>query len=138
MIYFGVQILHQTFQIVALSQGFALIDQRCFSVEDYDQIEPWSDSLKIDPHESAQWFFDEQEFNNSDNHGFIFESLDPCNSIHLINHRNLSNVVQFFREWIAREVDFAPRPETAFFLASAIRIFDAQQIKHLIPDPEPF
>ncbi len=33
MIYFGVQLLPQAFKIVALSQGFALIDEHCFTVE---------------------------------------------------------------------------------------------------------
>lgn len=137
MIYFGVELFHQTIQIVALSEGFARIDERCFSDEDYHLIEPWSDSLKIDPHESARWFFDEKDFNQSHQHRFLFESLDPRNSIHLVNHRILSNVVQFFREWIAREFDFAPRPETAFFLASAIRIVDASQMKLVSPPPKP-
>ena len=137
MIYFGVQLLPQIFKIVALSEGFALLDQQCFYDQEYDKIEPWSNSLKIDPHESAKWFFDEQQF-NSHNHGFIFESFDEYNSIYLVNHRMFANVVQFFYEWIAREFDFAPRPEKAFFLASAIRILDRQQIKHFIPDTEPF
>jgi hypothetical protein len=138
MIYFGVQLLPQAFKIVALSEGFALLDQRCFIVEEYDNIKPWVDSLKNDPQESARWFFDELEFNNPDYPALLFDSLDRDNAIYLVNHRKLANVVQFFYEWIAREFDFAPKPETAFFLASAIRIFDAEQMKHFIPDPEPF
>jgi hypothetical protein len=138
MIYFGVQLLPQAFNIVALSEGFARLDQRFFTVEQYDDIEPWSDALKIDPQEPAKWFFDETEFNNPDYPALLFDSLDKGNAISLVNHRKLANVVQFFYEWIAREFDFAPRPEIAFFLASAIRIFDAEQMKQFIPDPEPF
>ena len=137
MIYFGVQLLPQAFRVVALSQGFALIDERCFNDEQYDQIMPWSDSLKISTDETAQWFFDEKEFNNADYPGFVFESLDECNSIFLVNHRKLVNVIQFFYEWIAREYYFSPIPETAFFLASAIRIFEAKQVIQFIPDPQP-
>jgi hypothetical protein len=62
----------------------------------------------------------------------------PCSSLSMVNHRKFANVVQFFYEWIAREFDFAPRPESTFFLASAIRIVDAKQMKLFIPDPEPF
>lgn len=138
MIYFGVQLLPQAFNIIALSEGFALLDQRFFNVEKYDDVEPWSDALKIDRHEPAKWFFDETEFNNPDYPALLFESLNQANDIYLVNHRKLANVVQFFYEWIAREFDFAPRPEKAFFLASAIRIVDAQQMKQFIPDPEPF
>jgi hypothetical protein len=138
MIYFGVQLLPQAFNIIALSEGFALLDQRLFTVEQYDNIEPWSDTLKIDPHEPAKWFFDETEFNNPDYPALLFESLNSANQLYLVNHRKLANVIQFFYEWIAREFDFAPRPEKAFFLASAIRIVDAQQMKQFIPDPEPF
>ena len=138
MIYFGVQLLPQAFNIIALSEGFALLDQRFFTVEQYDNIEPWSNSLKIDPYEPAKWFFDETEFNNPDYPALLFDSLNPANDIYLVNHRTLANVVQFFYEWIAREFDFAPRPEKAFFLASAIRIFDAEQIKQFIPNLEPF
>ena len=138
MIYFGVQLLPQAFNIIALSEGFALLDQRCFTVEQYDNIEPWSNSLKIDPHEPAKWFFDETEFNNPDYPALLFDSLNPANDIYLVNHRQLANVVQFFYEWIAREFDFAPRPEKAFFLAATIRIIDAEQIKQFIPNPEPF
>lgn len=138
MIYFGVQLLPQAFNIIALSEGFALLDHRFFTVEQYDNIEPWSDTLKIDPQEPAKWFFDETEFNNPDYPALLFESLNPANDIYLVNHRKLANVVQFFYEWIAREFDFAPRPETAFFLAATIRIFDAEQIKQFSPDLEPF
>ena len=138
MIYFGVQLLPQAFNIIALSEGFALLDQRCFNVDEYDIIEPWSNSLKIDPQEPAKWFFDETKFNNPDYPALLFESLNPANDIYLVNHRKLANVVQFFYEWIAREFDFAPRPETAFFLAATIRLFDNEQIKQFTPDPEPF
>jgi hypothetical protein len=138
MIYFGVQLLPQAFNIVAVSEGFAQLDQRLFTVEQYDDIEPWSQALKIEPQEPAKWFFDESEFNNPDYPALLFDSLDKSNTIYLVNHRILANVVQFFYEWIAREFDFAPRPETAFFLASAIRIVDAKQMKLFIPDPEPF
>ena len=137
MIYLGVQLLPQAFNIIALSEGFALLDQRLFTVEQFDNIEPWSNALKIDPHEPAKWFFDEAEFNNPDHPALLFESLNPANDIYLVNHRKLANAAQFFYEWIAREFDFAPRPEKAFFLASAIRIIDVQQMKKFIPDPEP-
>lgn len=138
MIYFGVQLLPQAFNIIALSEGFALLDQRLFTVEQYDHIESWSNSLKIDPHEPAKWFFDETEFNNPDYPALLFDSLNSANNIYLVNHRKLANILQFFYEWIAREFDFAPRPAKAFFLAATIRIFDEQQIKQFIPDPEPF
>ena len=138
MIYFGVQLLPQAFNIIALSEGFALLDQRLFTVEQFDNIEPWSNALKIDPHEPAKWFFDETEFNNPDYPALLFDSLNSANNIYLVNHRKLANILQFFYEWIAREFDFAPRPEKAFFLAATIRIFDEQQIKQFIPDPEPF
>jgi len=138
MIYFGVQLLPQAFNVVALSEGFARLDQRFFTVEQYDNVEPWSNALKIDPHEPAKWFFDETEFNNPDYPALLFQSLNPANHIYLVNHRNLANAVQFFYEWIAQEFDFASRPEKAFFLASTIRIFEAEQIKLFIPDPEPF
>ena len=138
MIYLGVQLLPQAFNIIALSEGFALLDQRCFTVEKYDDVEPWSDTLKIYPHEPAKWFFDEAEFNNPDHPALLFESLNTANQLYLVNHRKLANVIQFFYEWIAREFDFAPRPEKAFFLASAIRIIDDKQMKQFIPDPEPF
>jgi hypothetical protein len=138
MIYLGVQLLPQACNIIALSEGFALLDQRLFTVEQYDNIEPWSNALKIDPHEPAKWFFDETEFNNPDYPALLFESLNSANQLYLVNHRKLANILQFFYEWIAREFDFAPRPEKAFFLAATIRIFDEQQIKQFIPDPEPF
>jgi hypothetical protein len=138
MIYFGVQLLPQAFNIIVLSEGFALLDQRCFTVDEYDQIQPWSEALKIDPEEPALWFFDETEFNNPDYPALLFESLDQANDIYLVNHRKLVNAVQFCYEWSAREFDFAPRPEKALFLASAIRIFDAEQLKPFIPDTEPF
>jgi len=51
MIYFGVQLLPQAFNIVAVSEGFAQLDQRFFTIEQYDNIKPWSDALKIDPQE---------------------------------------------------------------------------------------
>jgi len=138
MIYFGVQLLPQAFNIIALSEGFALLDQHCFTVDQYENLQPWSNQLKIDPQEAARWFFDETEFNNPDYPALLFESLNQSNHIYLVNHRKLADVAQFFYEWIAREFDFAPRPEKAFFLASALRIFDAQQIKPFTPNAEPF
>jgi len=140
MIYFGVQLLPQAFKIVALSQGFALIEEKYFNIEQYDKFKPWIDSVKIDPDEPTKWFFDEKEFNNPDYPAFVFESLDQNNSIFLVNHRKLVNVMQFFYEWIVRELDcyFTPKPETAFFLASAIRIFDDKHLVPFVPDDYPF
>jgi hypothetical protein len=108
MIYFGVQLLPQAFKVVALSEGFAFINEHYFNIEEYDKIKPWIDSVKINPDESAKWFFDEKEFNNADYPGFVFESLDECNEIFLVNHRKLVNMMQFFYECIAQEYYFAP------------------------------
>lgn len=135
MIYFGVQLLPEAFKVVALSEGFALLDERCFTDKEYDKIKPWVDSVKIDSHESARWFFDEMEFKNYE-HGFILGFLNQSDSINLINHRKLSNVVQFFRESVSRDFYFTPTPETAFFMASAVRLFDNEQIILLDHDTE--
>jgi len=138
MIYFGVQLLPQAFKVVALSQGFALIAENYFNVEQYDKFKPWIDSVKTESDEPAQWFFDEKEFYNTEYPGFVFEFLDECNSIFLVNHRKLVNVIQFFYEWIAREYHFSPIPDTPFLLASAMRTFDDKQLKQFIPDNFPF
>ena len=136
MIYFGVSLFHNCFKIVALSEGFAPLDENTFHVKQQNKLQQWIASLKIQPTEPAQWFFDELEFNNPDYPSSVFHFNDDYNSIYLVNHRKLLNVVQFFYEWLAREQAFPLMQETAFFLASSIRIFDAKELKPFKPKPQ--
>jgi hypothetical protein len=130
MIYLGVKLFPESFKVTALSQGFALLGKRYFTVDKYDKIKPWIDSIKIYPRESTRWFFDDKEFNDSQYAECIFDSLNDSNVIYLVNHRALLNITQFFYEWIAQEeLYFTPRPDPEFFLASAIRLFNSKQIK---------
>jgi hypothetical protein len=135
MIYVGVQLFPDSFRVAALSKGFALLDHHYFSVDEYDKIKPWIDSLKIYPRESTKWFFDEKEFNDTQYAECVFDSLNESNVIYLVKHRPLVNFMQFFYEWIAREFHFATRPEPEFFLASAKRLFNSKQIKPYSLDP---
>ena len=128
MIYCGVQLYPAAFKIVALSEGFAFIDEQSFANENQDRLMPWIDDLKSDPVEEVKWFFDEFEFKNDKYQGQILNLMKNNQHIFLVNQRKLINLIQFFYEWIALEEMYHMIPGKAFFLASAVRIFNEQEL----------
>jgi len=138
MIYVGVKLFRNGFKIVALSEGFATIGKRYFTIGQFDKLNPWLNSLKLHSDEQARWFFDELEFNHPKYPGMAFQLLNDDNTIYLVNHRKLINVVQFFHEYLVWLQARPIKKEIAFFLASATRIFDEENLKPYYPDEEPF
>jgi hypothetical protein len=134
MIYCGVQLYPGSFKIVALSEGFALIDEQFFHIDNHCDLTSWINSLKADPLEEIQWFFDEGEFNNKQYPAQLFHHLANDDDILLVNHRKLINIIQFFYEWMAQEEIFHMMPTKAFVLASAPRIFSEQELVSFYPD----
>ena len=59
MIYVGVKLFRNGFNIVVLSQGFAIIGKRYFTIQQFDKLNPWLNSLKLQSDEQARWFFED-------------------------------------------------------------------------------
>ena len=142
MLYFGVDLYYESFKIVALSEGFALLGERYFEFKKHDEFQKWTDSLKREPAEICCWFFDEHKFEKLDDPDSIFpwgdEHHDNSNYVYMVNHRKLINFYQFFYQWIIHEHDFFVNVEKAFILASSVRIFDTELIKPLEENSKSF
>jgi len=138
MIYLGVKLFPNAFKITALSESFAPLGKQYFSPEQYDKFQLWVDSLKYQPHEPVQCFFDEIEFNNHNYQDILFEFDNNDHDIYLVNHQKLLNLLHFLYEWSACELELPMKPEITFLLASAFRIFDDEYIKPVHLDDEPF
>ncbi len=138
MIYCGVQLFVESFQIVALSEAFAIIDQRNFPADQHDNAKPWLESLKTRPDEKVQWFFDEQNISAYKHTAITLTWIMDGNETFVIDHRKLANLMQFFYEWMAQEATFFPAPDQAWILASAVRLFDDSQRRPYYIDDLPY
>ena len=132
MLYLGVRFMRFSFKVTAMSQGFATIDQKLFRVSQYQQVRQWLASIKSTPDEPAMWFIDENDFNNPDYPTELFRFDDEYNSLFLVNHRALCDMMQFVREICMRAKGGDTTIESEFLLASAVRVFQQQLCKPLI------
>lgn len=134
MLYIGVHFFRRRLKITALSQGFAVIDVLELSCIQAKEVNPWANALKKSPEEPTQWFIDEKDFFNPEFPAENFRFSDHENTVFLVNHRALCELMQFIREFALGMYDTSMSPQTDFFLASAIRIFHKNDCKLLTPE----
>jgi hypothetical protein len=138
MIYCGVRLNTESCHIVVMSDAFAVIDQRTFNDYQHEQITGWLERMKTRPHEKIQWFFDERDLCEHKHTAILLrESIDEDHTF-VIKHRKLANLIQLFYEWMAQETIFFPVPGKAWFLASAVRLFDENERIPYVVDDFPF
>jgi hypothetical protein len=138
MINCGVQLFSDSCQIVAVSDAFAVIDQRHFTTSQHEQAIPWLESLKTRYDEPVQWFFDEQNLYTYKQTAIMLTCIQDDHETFMIQHRKLANLMQFFFEWMAQEATFFPAPDQAWILASAVRLFDDDERRACYIDDLPF
>ena len=132
MIYYGIDLHHDSLEIAALSEGFAHLESKYFTCDEFHKLHNWADSFKFKPDEICYWFFDDFEFNKYDHPLSLFPYYDTNNKIYLVNHRKLLNLIQFFYEWsIEKEEYYILDLNNAFLLASSVRLFDFENMKLL-------
>lgn len=137
MLYFGVHFARLQLKITALSQGFAVIDVLNLSFLQAKQVQAWANALKNCPEEPTQWFIDEHDFYQPDYPTEIFQFQDHTNTVFLVNHRALCELMQFSQELTAVVKNASALPPADFFLASAIRLFHENHCKQLTPAARP-
>lgn len=138
MIYYGVDLHYDSLEIAALSEGFAHLDSKYFTCDEYHKFYRWADSFKFKPDEISYWFFDEFDFNKSDHLLSLFSYYDENNKIYLVNHRKLLNIIQFFYEWSKEQKEYYLMDiNKAFLLASSARLFDFEYMKLLESESSP-
>jgi len=137
MIYCGVQLFADSCQIVAVSDAFAVIDRRHFSLKHEDRPMPWLESLKENPREAVHWFFDEQNL-YAHKQTAISLAIRDDQVTFIVNHRKRANLMQFIYEWMAQETLFASPPDMALILASAKRLFNDNERRRCFIDDLPF
>ena len=149
MIYLGIQLFPKAFKMTALSGNFAPLGKGCFTVDQCCILDTWLEKLKFEAEEPITWFFDEIEFNDPTLPGKMFELVDNCNSICLVNHRKLTDLVQLIHDWNGYHcnpkdrvnhyaIRIPARAEITFFLASAKRVFNDEHLTFFQWDDEPF
>jgi hypothetical protein len=138
MIYCGVRLNSESCYIVAMSDAFAVIDQRTFNDYQHDQISVWLELMKNRPDEKIQWFFDEHDISDNKHSAILLkQSINDADTF-VIKHRKLANIIQLFYEWMAQETILFPAPGKAWFLASAVRLFDEKERIPCVIDDFPF
>ena len=138
MLYFGVRFARGQLKITALSQGFAVIDVLNLSFLQAKQVQAWANVLKNCPEEPTQWFIDEHDFYQPDYPTEVFQFQDQSNTVFLVNHRAVCELMQFSQELTAVVKNAAALPPADFFLASALRLFHEHHCKRLIPAAQPW
>jgi hypothetical protein len=138
MIYCGVRLNTESCDIVVMSDAFAVIDQRTFNDYQHDQIAVWLNLMKRGPDEKIHWFFDEHNLSHHKHTAILLKENIDDENMFVITHRKLVNIIQLFYEWMAQETIFSPVPGTAWFLASAVRLFDEKERTPCVIDDFPF
>jgi hypothetical protein len=134
MLYFGVHFSRRHLKITALSQSFAVIDVLDWSYMQVKEVKAWANALKNNPEEPTQWFIDEKDFFNPDFPAQSFRFSEQENTVFLVNHRALCELMQFIRQFSWLMQDTSQSPLSDFFLASAIRVFHKNDYKLLTPE----
>ncbi|MBU1456996.1 MAG: hypothetical protein KKD01_19955 [Proteobacteria bacterium] len=139
MLYFGVDFNEHNFKISILTESFAHLDTKVFYFEEKQRYHKWLDSFKDNCREKCSWYFDEFDFINYENSASNFYYDNSYYEIYLVNHRKLLNIIQFLYEWaIHNESVLTFDIEKSLLLASAIRLFDDDDIKSYTPADCPF
>jgi len=149
MIYLGIQLLPKAFKMTALSSNFAPLASGYFAADDCCILDTRLEQLKLEADEPITWFFDEFEFNDPTLPGKMFQLVDNCNTIYLVNHRKLTDLVQLIHDWNGYHFnpkdptnhDSTPIParaEISFFLASAKKVFNDGHLTLFRWQDEPF
>jgi len=134
MLYFGVTLHDCSLKITVLSESFAHLGTRYFN-DNGNRLHKWIDSFKSNTYEKCFWYFDEVNF---ENHKDTFSSI--CfdyyhEDIYLVNHRKLLNIIQFLYEWAVHTESYLTFDiDHTYILASAIRLFDFDDIKYYNPE----
>lgn len=139
MIYLGVDLHDSNFRITVLTESFAHLDTISFYIEEKKRLQQALDSFKYNYCEKCSWFFDELNFNTHENAASTFYFDNNYNEIYLVNHRKLINIIQFLYEWaVHTESVLTFDINKSLLLASAIRLFDSDDIKSFKPEDCPF
>ena len=149
MILLGIQLLPNAFKMTALSSNFAPLISGDFAADECCILDTWLEKLKVEAEEPMTWFFDEFEFNDPTLPGKMFQLVDNCHTIYLVNHRKLTELVQLIHDWSGyhcyhqRRTNYLatsipPRAEISFFLASAKKVFNDDHLTLFQWDDEPF
>lgn len=128
MIYLGVNILENSFKIVALSEHFQFIGKAVFDFDEVHNIKPWVGQLKTDSHELTKWYFDQLEFMENKFPVDSHQQFDKLHKIYLVNHRKLIEIINFFSMYTLYQFQGTVIPETTFFLAAAEKIIQNEYI----------
>ena len=126
MLYFGVCFIRGGFKVTALSQGFAIIDEKLYRIAQAQQFWQWVAEVRTTPDEPAHWFIDENDFDNPDYPTELFHFTNDYDSLFLVNHRALCDMLQFVQEILVLAKFSNSMLNAEFLLASAVRIFQQQ------------
>lgn len=131
MLYLGVHFSRHYINIIALSEGFAIMGEQAFHFTRASQLLKWINSLKEYSNENAKWFLDENDFYNPDYPTDLFHFSDEYNTVVLVNHRALYDMMLFMKEATLQNKISNHIYQASFFLASSIRIFHQNSLKLL-------
>jgi hypothetical protein len=134
MIYLGVNILENQFNIVALDDAFCFIEKNSFEFKQTDKIKPWVTLLKTNCHELTKWYFDELEFNKKTFPKDAVKQFDKLHKIYLVNHRKLIETVNLFYRFSLYQFNLATKMDTTFVLAAADKIIDDKFVRYYLDD----
>jgi len=149
MIFLGIQLFPNAFKMTALSSNFAPLTSGCFAADNCCILDTQLEKLKLEADEPITWFFDEFEFHDPTLPAKMFQLVDHCHTIYLVNHRKLTELVQLIHDWngllfnpkAPTNHDATPspaRPDISFVLASAKKVFDDDHLTFFRWPDEPF
>jgi len=133
MLYCGLDLSSSSFRALILSNGFALLDSKCFTLQPQSSLYQWIAPFRLNENEPCLYFLDDWQFNNSSYAKKLFLTINEPDKIYLLPHRQLLDIIQFIKSWRTTDHTFN---DLEYLLASSLRIFDlnmAKQIDDSIP-----
>jgi predicted RNA-binding protein len=134
MIYLGVNIFDDQFNIVALDDDFNFLAKRSFKFNHVHRIYTWVTILKTDYHELTKWFFDELEFNQNCFPKNAIKQFDKLHKVYMVNHRKLVEIANIFSSYTLFQLNRAIKADMTFCLAAAEKIIDQKFIQYYLDD----
>jgi hypothetical protein len=122
MIYLGVDILPDKFNITALSDEYIFIDSRVFNYSRLHKVDQWIDDCKDIFDKNVKWFFDEHQFRKCKT-AKRAKFTAYADDFFLVDHHQLIKIIKFMYDYMFHANCIIPM-DKAFFLASAQRLID--------------
>ncbi len=124
----------KSFETIAMSEGFLPVGSLIFSENTLWKFEDWILNLLIDPDETVNFCFDENEFYDINFPKHLF--IKYCNNIWLIKHRMIMLLLNFIQDYSCYFSNNSFKIDYAYLILVAFKLADTRFITFWMPEDD--